>query len=349
MTKLRVVYTERHKLHSDPTGLHPESPRRVEDVVQTLSQEPLRDYVEFVEPPGPDYRVLELAHSREYIEWVRGECARGFHYIDADTYLNEHTCDIAASFARASWDSALRALNGDITIILTRPGGHHAGRSGRAMGAPTLGFCIFDYVSVAALELAGRGYKAAVVDFDAHHGNGSQEILWDEPRVLHVDVHEWGIYPGTGWVTDIGGPRARGTKINIPLYRGSGDGEFAWVLERAVKPAVEIFRPDVIVVFAGFDAHAGDPLTGLEATEATYLSYGHYIGQMYERGSISGAVIVLGGGYGRGMRRGFEAFARGLVSLDRPHHVEPRPPGSHVEGALPFILERLRETATSPA
>lgn len=343
MNKLRAVYTEKHRLHSDPRGFHPESPWRVEEVKAVLEQEPLAGHAEFTKPPEPDYSVLELAHSKSYIEWIRSECNRGFHYVDADTYVNEYTCDIAALFAKAAWDSALRALQGAVTVILARPGGHHAGRNGRAMGAPTLGFCVFDYVSIAALELANRGYRVAVLDFDAHHGNGSQEILWNDPRVLHVDIHQWRIYPGTGWITDIGGPEARGTKINIPLYSGSGDGEFAWVLERVLKPAISIFKPDVLVVFAGFDAHVEDPLTGLEATESTYLNYGYYIGELVEENTIRGVVVVLGGGYGRGLVRGFEAFVKGLLKLEKSKPVNPVSPGNHVNDYLPAILEMLKE------
>lgn len=343
VVRIRVVYTERHRLHSDLYGVHPESPWRVEEARLALSQRLFSDYIDFDNAPEPDYSVVELAHSKQYVDWIRRECSRGFHYVDADTYVNEYTCDLAASFAKAAWEAALRATKGSSTLILARPGGHHAGINGKAMGAPTLGFCIFDYTSIATLELVKRGYRVAIVDFDAHHGNGSQEILWNEPMALHVDIHQWGIYPGTGWVTDVGGERARGTKINIPLQRGAGDGEFSWVLEHVVKPALELFKPDVLVVFAGFDAHAEDPLTGLEATETTYLNYGFYMGELVRGGFVSGVVAVLGGGYGRGLVRGLEAFIKGFLGLGSIRPVEAVSPGEHVESAVPTILKMLEK------
>lgn len=340
--KLTLVYTEKHKLHRDPEGMHPESPWRVEEVLKAVRESELAGNVVFAEPPNPNYSSVLLAHEEEYVEWIRKECAKGFHYVDPDTYVNEYTCDLSASFAEASRLAALEALRGAVTVVLARPGGHHAGLRGRAMGAPTLGFCIFDYASVAALELVKRGYRAAVLDFDAHHGNGTQEILWNEPMALHVDIHQWRIYPGTGWVTDIGGSRAEGSKINVPLMRGASDGEYAWVLENIVKPAIEAFKPEVIVVFAGFDAHVEDPLTGLAATENTFALYGYYLRELLEKGKASGAVVILGGGYGSGLVKGFTHFAKALLGLAEPPQVPPKPPGAHIESAVPVVMKKLR-------
>lgn len=339
--KVTLVYTEKHMLHRDPEGSHPESPWRVEEIVRAVEESELANEVAFAEPPGPNYSSVLLAHEEDYVEWIKKECAKGFHYVDSDTYVNEYTCDLSASFAESSRLAALEALGGAVTVILARPGGHHAGLRGRAMGAPTLGFCVFDYASVAALELVERGYRVVVLDFDAHHGNGTQEILWSEPMVLHIDIHQWQIYPGTGWVTDTGGTQAEGSKINIPLMRGAGDGEFAWVLENVVKPAVEMFKPDVVVVFAGFDGHVEDPLTGLAASEATFALYGRYLRELLEKDRISGAVIILGGGYGPGLVKGFTHFMNALLGSVDPPRVPHKPPGLHVEEAVPVLMKKL--------
>jgi acetoin utilization deacetylase AcuC-like enzyme len=345
--RVRVVYSELHGLHADPSGFHSEGPWRVESIVSELKSEDFEGLVEFTSPPGPDYSAVLLAHSAGYVEWIRGECARGFHYVDPDTYVNEYTCDLAASFAAASRVAALRALSeGGVWIILARPGGHHAGREGRAMGAPTLGFCVFDYTSIAALTAIEEGAVVLALDFDAHHANGSQEILWSEPRAVHVDIHEWGIYPGTGWITDIGGPGAEGTKINIPLSRGAGDPEYAWTLRSVVERAVSAVKPELLVVFAGFDAHREDPLTGLEATEATYGLYGDYLGRLVRSETVRGAVVILGGGYSRGLVSGFKSFTKSLLGLERPARVEPEAPGRVVEERVPTILRKLEEAIT---
>lgn len=342
--KIHIVYSEKHRLHRDPAEIHAENPWRVENIVSELKSSDLWSLVDLIETPSPDYNTVLLAHSVEYVEWLKRECNKGFHYIDADTYVNEYTCDLAASFATASRQAALSALrHGGVWIILARPGGHHAGRNGRAMSAPTLGFCIFDYTSIAALSVLNYEAIPLALDFDAHHGNGSQEILWSEPRVIHVDIHQWRIYPGTGWVTDIGGQGAEGTKINIPLYRGSGDPEFAWTLNYVVKRVVDIVKPNILVVFAGFDAHVDDPLSGLEATEHTYTLYGSYLRELLETNIIQGVVIILGGGYSRGLISGFKSLVEGLLGLKKPVVIEPRSPGEHVENTLPLILKKLIE------
>jgi acetoin utilization deacetylase AcuC-like enzyme len=348
LLEVNVVYSERHKLHHDPWNHHPESPWRVEEVMRALGETGLIKHVKLMDAPPPDYSAVLLAHSSEYVEWLREECKRGFHYIDPDTYVNEHSCDVAASFATAARDYALRALNeGGVWVILARPGGHHAGRSGRAMGAPTLGFCLFDYTSIAALTALNAGGRVVALDFDAHHGNGSQEILWREPCIVHVDIHEWGIYPGTGWVTDMGGPGAEGTKINVPLNRGAGDREFAWSLLHVVKPVVDIAKPDILVVFAGFDAHELDPLTGLEASDDTYKLFGSYINELVRSERVRGVVVILGGGYGRGLVSGFTSFIKALMGFERAPQTQPRSPGDHVERYMPEILRLLEKTLSA--
>lgn len=343
--KLFLVYDERHKLHRDPEDRHPEGVWRVEEAIEELRRSTAWSRVEIVGAPDPDYGSALLVHEEGYVEWIRGECSKGFHYVDADTYVTEHTCDVAASFAGAAKLAALKSVETRTPwFIMARPGGHHAGRRGPAMGAPTLGFCIFDYAAIAAKVLLDRGYRVMVLDFDAHHGNGTQEIFWYESRVLHVDAHQRWIYPGTGDVEDLGGSGAEGTKINVPLYPDSGDGQYSWVLHNVVERAKEIFRPDVIVVFAGFDAHKDDRLTQLRATEATYSLYGHYLRRLLESGEVKGLVSIFGGGYGKGMVRGFRSFIEGLLDLVEEPHVAPVSPGKSVEYGVTRVLGTLSKT-----
>jgi len=342
---LKLVYDERHRLHRDPGDRHPEGIWRVESSVGALRASPAWDYVEVVKALDPDYGAVLLAHDPEYVEWIRGECGRGFHYVDADTYVNEYTCDVAASFAAVAREAALRSVEvGGMWFVMARPGGHHAGRRGPAMGAPTLGFCIFDYVAVAARALVNSGYRVMVLDFDAHHGNGTQEILWEEPRALHVDVHQRWLYPGTGDVEDVGGPGAEGTKVNVPLYPGSEDPHYAWVLENVVERARAIFEPDVVLVFAGFDAHRDDRLTELDVTEDTYALFGTYLRDLLKKGEVKGVVAVLGGGYGRGMVSSFVAFVEGLLGVRERPPVAPASPGKYVEYGTERALRLLEHT-----
>lgn len=340
--KLFLVYDERHRLHRDPGDRHPEGVWRVEEAVEELRRSPAWGHVDVVRAPEPDYSAVLLVHDPDYVEWIGSECSKGFHYVDADTYVTEHTCDVAASFAAAAREAAYRSTETGIPwFIMARPGGHHAGRKGPAMGAPTLGFCIFDYAAVAAKVLVEQGYRVMVFDFDAHHGNGTQEIFWTDSRVLHVDVHQRWIYPGTGDIGDVGGAGAEGTKINIPLYPESGDEHYAWILYNIVEKARELFKPDAVVVFAGFDAHREDRLTQLQVTEMTYSLYGHYLRKLLESREIKGLVSILGGGYGRGMVRSLRHYIEGLLNTSKEPSVVPVSPGKSIEYGANKVLSLL--------
>ncbi|MEM3904662.1 MAG: hypothetical protein QXP11_03285, partial [Sulfolobales archaeon] len=180
-------------------------------------------------------------------------------------------------------------------------------------------------------------------DFDAHHGNGTQEIFWCEFNVLHIDIHQRYIYPGTGWLSDVGGPGAEGSKINIPLYPGSNDNHYSWVLENVVERARELYKPDVVVVFAGFDAHKDDRLTNLQVSELTYALYGSYLRRLLSEGRVVGLVSILGGGYGQGMIKSFRAFIEGLVGVIEEPVITPKSPGKDIEEGLELVFNMLKE------
>jgi acetoin utilization deacetylase AcuC-like enzyme len=278
---------------------------------------------------------------------IERECESGFHYIDPDTYATEHTFAISARFATAAYQAAKKSLETrEPWMIMPRPGGHHAGRRGWAMGAPTLGFCIFNYVAMAAQALLEEGLKVLIIDFDAHHGNGTQDIFWEEPRVVHIDIHEEDIYPGTGRVTDIGGENARGSKINIPLSPYSGDPEYIWVIENIAKPIIEAFKPEAIVVSAGFDAYQGDLLTRLKATEEIYEAIAEMLRSIWIEKKIRALVLNLEGCYGEGLERGLTAYIETLLGLrKRERRARAAPPPERVTIALTHIMEKYLEGA----
>ncbi|MFN4046590.1 MAG: histone deacetylase family protein, partial [Acidilobaceae archaeon] len=230
---------------------------------------------------------------------------------------------------------------GELLFILPRPGGHHAGRSGWAMGAPTLGFCIFNFAAAAAKALLDRGLKVLMIDFDAHHGNGTQDIFWEEPRVVHIDIHEEDIYPGTGHVDDIGGGGAEGTKINVPLPAFSGNPQYLWTLENVVKPLIEAFKPEAIVVSAGFDAYEGDPLTMLRATDETYEAIASTLRELWTGGRLKSIVTNLEGGYGEGLGKGLKAYVEALAGARAyVRRAEPRGPPERTLRELSKILSK---------
>jgi acetoin utilization deacetylase AcuC-like enzyme len=339
--KVKVAYGNEHVLHRDPSGLHIERPERLQLAIEGLSELLSSGYASIVGLPEPDISSALLVHEDYYVEFIKRESFKGFHYIDGDTYVNEHTFKVALAYATASRNTALRSVEGgEPWIILPRPPGHHAGRAGRAMGALTQGFCIFNNAAIVARTLLNMGYRVLMVDFDLHHGNGTQEIFWSEPRLIHIDIHQYGIYPGTGYVDDIGGDGAEGTKINIPLPAGSGDSEFSWILDNVVLKLIEAFKPHAIVVSAGFDSHRNDPLEGLEVTEETYCSYGELLGRLLLEGRVRALITVLEGGYGDNLRRGIRVYSEALIGLRRCRRVGGRAPPSSVVRGLNAVVSR---------
>ena len=339
--RLKVVYGNEHALHRDPSGLHVERPERLERALEGLTHLLNQGYASIIGLPEPDESSALLVHEDYYVELIRRESTRGFHYIDADTYVNEHTYRVALAYATASREAALKAVeSSEPWLILPRPPGHHAGRAGRALGALTNGFCIFNHVAVAAKTLVDRGYKVVVIDFDAHHGNGTQDIFWDDPRVVHVDIHQEGIYPGTGDVEDIGGGGAEGTKVNVPLPSGAGDGMFTWILEYLVKPLVETIKPDFILVSAGFDSHKDDVMSTLMFTEEGYCGYARYIHELMVERRVKNTITVLEGGYTDSLRKGVRAYTEALLGMRDCATLKPQKPPERVLRELGRIMSR---------
>jgi len=295
-----VLYSEDFLLHDPDPYDHPESPRRLRLALEGVGRAgwPVR------EPCRGDYRVFEEVHDPGYVRLVESLASRGgVEWLDPDTYVVPGTLAAASRLACAVEEAVEAVRGGSSVFVLGRPPGHHAGVSGPALGAPTLGFCIFNSAALAARRLARAG-RVAVLDFDVHHGNGTQEILWSD-EILHVDLHQdpATIYPGTGFPEQTGG--VPGTKINIILPPGAGDDIGFDAANRAWEFIVE-WDPDYLVVSAGFDAMQGDNM--MASTRLTQAFYG-LLGSL---ASQLPTLIVLEGGYGRGLVEGLAAFLRGF-------------------------------------
>jgi len=310
---LITCFSDTFTLHGDPVNPHPESPERVLVAFSIVKEVIPKEELRVVEPSTPSRRIVELIHDKSYVEYIERESRKGPHYIDADTYVNEYTFEVALLAAGAAWNAADISLEEHVPVLaLIRPPGHHAGRSGPALGALSNGFCIFNNAAMATRNFLDRGLKVMVLDFDAHHGNGTQEIFWHESRVLHVDIHEYGIYPGTGNVNDVGGKGAEGTKINIPLPHNAGDKEFMWVIHEVLPRLARAFKPEALVVSAGFDSHVLDFMSTLRASDEIFAALGSFVAELV-RHHVDGAVIVLEGGYGNALPAGLRSFLRGLL------------------------------------
>lgn len=293
-----------------------------------------------VEPPHGFKELALKIHDHDYVELVEKLSSRGGGWLDSDTYVSRGTWRAGLTALASAKDSVERTLS-TVThesFILARPPGHHAGRSGPAMGASTLGFCIFNLSALAALELADRGLVVGVLDFDLHHGNGTQEILYEAPKIYHVDIHQdpWTIYPGTGLPEDIGRGPGKGTKYNVIVAPGSGDDIYLEAARYAIGLLLRS-HVEVLVVDMGFDAYRGDGLSAtMLATSNTY----HGIGEMI-REELNPRVLIaiLEGGYTHGLERGLPAFIAGILGERDP--VEDEATESD-PSKIDFLRENIR-------
>jgi acetoin utilization deacetylase AcuC-like enzyme len=243
--------------HADPG--HPERPDRVTAVLAGVDDLHLGEDLVRVEAVAATRAQLTRVHEEAYLDQLGVFCYEGGGDLDQDTYATYSSwtlAQLAAGAGVAVLDELDRRGEG-VGLVAARPPGHHATRD-RAMG-----FCLVNNVAVAAAELTSRGARVLIVDWDVHHGNGSQEIFWDDPAVLYVSTHQSPLYPGSGAAHEVGGPHARGATLNLPVPPGATGDVLARALDEVAAPVVERFAPDWVLVSAGFDAHRADPIADL--------------------------------------------------------------------------------------
>jgi len=243
--------------------------------------------------PRPASRdELIRVHSAEYLGAV-ALCSGRAVMLDPDTFTSPESVEIAALAAGATIQAAEHAIaNHEPAFALVRPPGHHAERD-RSMG-----FCLYNNVAVAAASAIARGVgRVAIVDIDVHHGNGTQWMFYDDPKVLYVSTHQYPFYPGTGAANEIGTGEGAGFTFNVPLEMGATDADYALVFRAAILPVLDAFAPELVLVSAGFDAHERDPLASMRVTTEGYASLVKQLIGASRNGSIA---FVTEGGYDLG-------------------------------------------------
>lgn len=305
--RMKFIYTPSVLEHD--TGHHPENKKRIE----AFGALPVCDV-----PDGEQY--LELVHDKNYIDRIKEQCIKG-EALDEDTVLSSGSYNASCQAVGAA---VLAAETGNFALI--RPPGHHSFRD------KGTGFCLFNNIAIATQHLVNQGKKVAILDFDGHHGDGTADIFYDTDQVLFISLHQFPAFPHhSGWLNEIGKDKGKGYTINVPLPAKSADDVF-WDAIESVIPYIEKFKPDVIGLSAGFDAHQNDPLLDLGLSVMSYYKLGKLFSEKFDN-----VFAVLEGGYNTDiLTQGVYNFLAGYMNLN-PAYKEKEtasPLGTHFEYEL---------------
>lgn len=299
-----IFYDPTHVGHA-PAMAHPERPDRIEACVDALKRD---GFDTFISPEEAPFERMAAVHAGDHLNSL--VVSRG-RMIDMDTYLTPDSMRIAA---RAAGAVCAAVDGGGISLCLTRPPGHHA-ETNRAMG-----FCLVNNLAVGAAHAlaSGAADRVAVVDFDVHHGNGTQQIFWEDPRVLYISLHQYPWYPWeSGALSEIGAGAGEGFNVNVPLPAMTGDDVYVSAMARIVLPILESFRPQLLFVSAGFDAHDEDPLSLQEVSDGGFAMMISLLKQAADQLCEGRLVAALEGGYSpSALPRTVVRAARAMQGLD---------------------------------
>jgi len=294
MFRTGIVKDERYMDHM-ANVYHPESHSRLEVIYRMLQEPDMRGKFAEIRPRMANREELELIHGPRYIQLVASTADKGYTMLDPDTYAcakSYETAKLAAGGVLAAVDEVL-GDNVDNAFAFIRPPGHHA-ETNRAMG-----FCLFNNVAIAAAYAIQKHkiQKALIVDWDLHHGNGTQHSFEARPDVLYFSTHQSPYYPGTGYVNETGTGEGKGFTVNVPLAPGPGDGEFMKIFEEILEPIALEYKPDLVFVSAGFDIYYEDPLGGMQVTPAGFANLARIILELAQKACQGKVVFLLEGGY----------------------------------------------------
>ena len=291
-----------------PLAYHPERPERLTAARAAIARAPVA-WTQVAARPATQDELVRV-HSAEYLEEL--DALRGKSgYLDPDTYVSEKSIDAARIAAGGLIAMVDAMIDGDVPrgVALLRPPGHHA-RPTQAMG-----FCLVNSVAVAAAHARARGLSRVLVfDWDVHHGNGTQEMFYEDPSILYASTHQYPFYPGTGATDERGEKEGTGFTVNVPLSAGGGDAVYRAAMERVVLPVIEAYAPELILISAGFDAAHRDPLAEMELSSDAFQWMGQALAKHADVSAKGRIALVLEGGYDLvALEAGVESAVRGLV------------------------------------
>lgn len=320
-----------------PDFNHVESPDRLRIIYEQLEQQPLKDFFLFPDFEPASQESLAYNHTREHILRIAGTAGKTFSSLDPDTQASPLSYDAACLAAGAVTGGMEMIVNGeaDNGFALVRPPGHHA-EAGHAMG-----FCLFNNVAVGAhygLQKLGME-RIAIIDWDLHHGNGTQNSFYTSNQVLYFSTHAYPYYPGSGGLMEVGAGAGEGFTVNVPLAGGQDDRAFAAIFREIIVPITREYQPDFIIISAGFDTYFGDPLGTMAVTEQGFASMAKQMVELAEEICKGRLLVALEGGYNlRGLRDGVQAVLGELSGA-------PGCPGKVDDKTLQSIIDSDREVA----
>ena len=321
-------------------GNHPERQARIDAVMAGVADlaPDLGSELEVVPPVPADAAALERVHTVDYLQRLEQFCLAGGGNLDLDTFARPDSWEAALLSAGAGLQAIdiLRERGDGVAFVATRPPGHHA------VGDRSMGFCLLNNVAVSAAALVATGERVLIVDWDVHHGNGTQAMFWDDPSVLYVSTHQSPFYPGTGEADEVGGAAARGLTVNVPLPAGATGDVVQQALDVVAAPAIDAFNPTWVLISAGFDAHRGDPLADLALSGGDFAQLARTVSAYAPRpGRL---VVVLEGGYDlEGLRSSVAATLGALTGASWPDEGEsPTSGGPGAELVARASQERAR-------
>ncbi len=318
---LILIHSIRFAEHQTPPG-HPERSERAE-VMDVIADRWRARHVEIVSPPAATREQLARVHDGDYLRRISETNGRATQ-LDPDTFTSPDSYEIALLAAGATVDAVERVMGGShaAAVALVRPPGHHAERD-KAMG-----FCLYNNVAIGAAHARASGAtRVAIVDYDVHHGNGTQHIFEADPHVLYISTHQYPYYPGTGAAKEVGRGPGAGFTVNIPLEAGTVDEDYHIVFDQIVVPVLRQFEPDLVMISAGFDAHERDPLGGMRLTTEAFAAMTAAVRGVAEECCRGRIVAVTEGGYD------LQAFAASLdAAIDTLHSApaDPRWPAAGI-------------------